>query len=112
MCVFKPVLLFYVTQQLSVSEVQGLLGSVNINDLKTFENNSIIQSWISEQFQSELDTLGLGLTGGKASVGTVTVTPLANATNSASNSTNTTTTTITTAGQGKRVFWSSFILNL
>ncbi|XP_076142601.1 uncharacterized protein LOC143124782 [Alosa pseudoharengus] len=84
-----------VIKNLSVSEVLGLLGSININDLKTFENNSIIQAWITEQLQSELDKLGLGLTGGKASVATVTATPLANATNDASN-TNTTTTTATT----------------
>ncbi|XP_048126475.1 uncharacterized protein LOC125312047 [Alosa alosa] len=83
-----------VIKNLSVREVLGLLGSININDLKTFENNSIIKAWITEQLQSELDKLGLGLTGGKASVATVTATPLANATNNASNTTTTTATTV------------------
>lgn len=47
-----------------MSEVSGLLGS-NLNDLKTFENNTVVQNWVSKQLQSELDKLGIGLTGGR-----------------------------------------------
>ncbi|KAI5091205.1 hypothetical protein C0J45_18411 [Silurus meridionalis] len=48
-----------------VSEVQGLLGT-NLPDLKTYENNQVVHSWITQQLQSDLDTLGIGLTGGRA----------------------------------------------
>ncbi|XP_039542404.1 uncharacterized protein mslna [Pimephales promelas] len=59
-----------VISSLSVSDVQGLLGT-NLQDLKTFENDTVVQSWISQQFQSELDKLNIGLTGGKADPTTV-----------------------------------------
>jgi len=60
-----------------VSDVQGLLGT-NLQDLKTFENDTVVRSWISQQFQSELDKLNIGLTGGKAD--TTTVAPTVTAT--------------------------------
>ncbi|KAK7904864.1 hypothetical protein WMY93_017471 [Mugilogobius chulae] len=50
-----------VIYNLSVSEVQNLLGS-NVADLKTFENATVVETWINLQKQSDLDTLGLGLT--------------------------------------------------
>ncbi|CAB1341769.1 unnamed protein product [Coregonus sp. 'balchen'] len=53
-----------VVQDLNVSEVSGLLGS-NRNDMKTFENNTVVKNWVSKQLQSELDKLGIGLTGGR-----------------------------------------------
>lgn len=56
-------------QSLSVSAVKGLLGN-NLQDLLTFENDTVIRTWISLQFQSELDKLGIGLTGGKADLTT------------------------------------------
>ncbi|XP_046694245.1 mesothelin-like protein [Silurus meridionalis] len=49
-----------VLQTLNVSTVKALLG-VNMADLKLFENSSAIQSWVSQQNQSDLDTLTLGL---------------------------------------------------
>lgn len=52
-------------QSLSVDEVKGLLGT-NLPDLKSYENETLVQNWISSRLQSELDTLGLGLTGGRA----------------------------------------------
>lgn len=55
----------YTLQSLTISDVVGLLGN-NLQDLQTFENQTIVRSWISLQFQSELDKLNLGLTGGKA----------------------------------------------
>ncbi|XP_077069477.1 uncharacterized protein mslna [Siphateles boraxobius] len=63
---------------LSVSEVVGLLGPVNLQDLRTFENETVVRSWISLQVQSDLDKLGLGLTGGKS--GETTVAPTVKAT--------------------------------
>ncbi|XP_046905399.1 uncharacterized protein LOC124487258 [Hypomesus transpacificus] len=52
-----------VVTNLTVSEVKGLLGS-NVQNLKTFENNTVVQAWIAAQPQAELDTLNLGLRGG------------------------------------------------
>lgn len=54
-----------VVQNLGVSDVSGLLGS-NLNQLKSYENQSVVRDWISRQAQAELDTLNLGLTGGMA----------------------------------------------
>ncbi|GAA6096043.1 uncharacterized protein LOC113636972, partial [Tachysurus ichikawai] len=53
-----------VFMSLNVSEVQGLLG-VNLVDLKLFENSSAVQSWVVRQDQSYLNTLNIGLVGGK-----------------------------------------------
>ncbi|KPP61886.1 mesothelin-like protein-like, partial [Scleropages formosus] len=52
------------TDNLTVNEVKGLLGA-NLPDLKTFENESTIHEWISKQPQASLDTLRIGLTGGR-----------------------------------------------
>ncbi|XP_053085694.1 uncharacterized protein LOC113525404 isoform X2 [Pangasianodon hypophthalmus] len=49
---------------LNVSTVQGLLG-VNLVDLKLFEKSSVVQSWVAQQYQSDLNTLNIGLVGGK-----------------------------------------------
>ncbi|XP_051242478.1 uncharacterized protein mslnb isoform X9 [Dicentrarchus labrax] len=54
-----------VVLNLSVTEVQGLLGT-NLADLKSYENQTLVQSWIRSQRQSELETLGVGLVGGRA----------------------------------------------
>lgn len=53
-----------VSQSLNVSTVEGLLG-VNLADLKLFENSSVVQSWVARQYQSDLNTLNIGLIGGK-----------------------------------------------
>ncbi|XP_028827824.1 uncharacterized protein LOC114785602 [Denticeps clupeoides] len=66
-----------VIMNLTVNDVKALLGNVNLNDLKIFENDSVVKSWTSRQLQSELDRLGLGLTGGKASPETPTATQAA-----------------------------------
>ncbi|KAL0969375.1 hypothetical protein UPYG_G00226220 [Umbra pygmaea] len=55
-----------VVTNLSVSDVKGLLGT-NLDDLKTFENDTVVMEWVAQQLQSDLDTLGIGLTGGRAS---------------------------------------------
>ncbi|XP_078131792.1 uncharacterized protein LOC144534036 isoform X1 [Sander vitreus] len=49
---------------LTVSDVQGLLGS-NVADLKSYENQTLVQNWITRQSQTELNTLGVGLVGGR-----------------------------------------------
>jgi len=54
-----------VFQALSVSDVRALMGSA-VADLKVFENDSLVQAWISSQPQSQLDTLNVGLLGGRA----------------------------------------------
>ncbi|XP_073764525.1 uncharacterized protein mslnb isoform X2 [Danio rerio] len=70
---------------LNVSDVKSLLG-VNVADLKTYESASVVQSWLRLQLQTELDTLQIGLTGGRSSI---TSTPAAN-TNTASSTASTT----------------------
>ncbi|KAM9770399.1 uncharacterized protein mslnb [Menidia menidia] len=67
-----------VVLNLTVDEVKGLLGT-NLPDLKSYENQTLVQNWISGQYQSQLDTLGLDLRGGRADPAVSTV--------SASNST-------------------------
>ncbi|XP_053471224.1 uncharacterized protein LOC128601853 [Ictalurus furcatus] len=49
-----------VLKALNVSTVQALMG-VNVADLKLFENSSVVQSWVSQQNQSDLDMLNLGI---------------------------------------------------
>ncbi|XP_045566786.1 uncharacterized protein isoform X6 [Salmo salar] len=61
-----------VIQTLGVSQVKGLLGS-NLPELKSYENQSVVQTWISTRFQADLDSLGLDLKGGKADPTTVGV---------------------------------------
>ncbi|XP_064815098.1 mesothelin-like protein [Oncorhynchus masou masou] len=61
-----------VIQTLGVSQVKGLLGS-NLPELKSYENQSAVRTWISTRFQADLDYLGLGLKGGKADPITVGV---------------------------------------
>ncbi|KAK2818371.1 hypothetical protein Q7C36_022304 [Tachysurus vachellii] len=46
---------------LNVSTVRALMG-VNLADLKLFENSSVVQSWVSQQNQADLNTLNLGIT--------------------------------------------------
>ncbi|XP_053332499.1 uncharacterized protein LOC128506193 [Clarias gariepinus] len=80
-----------VIMALNVSTVQGLL-TMTIADLKLFENSSVIQSWVAQQDQSDLDTLKLGLKGGKITA----VTPQAANTTVTISQTNETTTLNTT----------------
>nr|XP_016853491.1 PREDICTED: uncharacterized protein LOC103281161 [Anolis carolinensis] len=53
-------------QALSVQDVRGLLG-VNLPDLKGAEREPSVAGWIRRQYQSDLDTLRIGLTGGMPS---------------------------------------------
>ncbi|XP_048104075.1 mesothelin-like protein [Alosa alosa] len=85
-----------VIQTLSVSDVKSLLGDTNVNELRTYSSNAIVQDWISRQFQTDLDTLGLGLTGGRATPATTT--NVNGNAGSATNAAATTTTATTAAG--------------
>ncbi|KAL7851855.1 hypothetical protein SRHO_G00176400, partial [Serrasalmus rhombeus] len=53
-----------VLMTLSVTTVRDLLG-MNLDSLKLFENSTAVQSWISQQYKTELATLNIGLVGGK-----------------------------------------------
>ncbi|XP_060715908.1 uncharacterized protein LOC132839126 [Tachysurus vachellii] len=68
-----------VVNNLTVSEVQGLLGA-NLPDLKTYENNTVVNNWITRQLQTDLNTLGLDLTGGRTGTTPTTASAPANAT--------------------------------
>ncbi|XP_073712736.1 uncharacterized protein mslna [Misgurnus anguillicaudatus] len=68
-----------VVKNLTVSDVRGLLG-VNLQDLKTYENQTTVQSWIQSRLQSELDTLNISLTGGKVTASPTTSSVVTNAT--------------------------------
>ncbi|KAH0631756.1 hypothetical protein JD844_019522 [Phrynosoma platyrhinos] len=48
---------------LTVDEVKGLLGR-NLRELKDYQEQPVISSWIHRQKQSDLDSLDLGLRGG------------------------------------------------
>ncbi|KAF1394728.1 hypothetical protein PFLUV_G00004160 [Perca fluviatilis] len=63
-----------VVLNLTVSDVQGLLGS-NVADLKSYENQTLVQNWITRQSQTELNTLGVGLVGGRAASTATTISP-------------------------------------
>ncbi|KAG1925718.1 mesothelin isoform 1 preproprotein [Pimephales promelas] len=69
-----------VLKSLSVSDVRALMGSA-VEDLKVFENDSVVQVWISSQPQSQLDTLNLGLRGGRSDPSTSSA-PVSGLTNS------------------------------
>ncbi|XP_051764956.1 uncharacterized protein LOC127520644 [Ctenopharyngodon idella] len=76
-----------VVTSLSVSDVRALMGSA-VADLKVFENDSVVQAWIASQPQSQLDTLNLGLRGGRADLSTSSA-PVTGQTNINGNSTQT-----------------------
>ncbi|XP_065113949.1 uncharacterized protein mslna [Paramisgurnus dabryanus] len=67
-----------VVTNLTVSDVKGLLG-MNLRDLKTYENQTTVRSWISSRLQSDLDTLNISLSGGKATATSPTNTVVTNA---------------------------------
>ncbi|XP_023154081.2 uncharacterized protein LOC111588137 isoform X2 [Amphiprion ocellaris] len=83
-----------VVLNLTVSDVQGLLGT-NLADLKSYENQTLVQSWVSRQSQTELDTLGIGLEGGRVDPTASTVTTTASS--SSGTTINSTATTAATA---------------
>lgn len=77
-------------KSLTVKEVQGLLGTC-LPDLKTFKNVSILHQWIANQFQSDLNTLKIGLTGGRSGP-LPTTAPAGNSSNNSTRSTTASTT--------------------
>ncbi|XP_069545691.1 uncharacterized protein [Brachyistius frenatus] len=85
---------------LNVNEVRGLLGT-NLPDLKSYENETVVQNWVSRQFQSDVETLGVGLSGGRADPTTPSIsssTPSAGSGSSSSTASNSATT-----GNGSRI---------
>ncbi|XP_058236148.1 uncharacterized protein LOC131346630 [Hemibagrus wyckioides] len=103
-----------VVNSLTVSEVQGLLG-VNVPSLKMYENNTVVHDWIIQQLQSELNMLGIGLTGGRvASMATTASAPAnANATANANSTANANaTTTIKPTAAGSSISASSGLQKL
>ncbi|MEQ2284215.1 hypothetical protein AMECASPLE_019224 [Ameca splendens] len=60
-----------VITNLTVKNVRGLLAE-NLPDLKLFENDTVVQTWVNLQLQSDLDTLGVGLITNRASSTAVT----------------------------------------
>ncbi|XP_037550713.1 mesothelin-like protein [Nematolebias whitei] len=78
---------------LTVTNVQGLLGE-NLPDLKLFENNAVIQTWVNLQQQSDLNRLDVGLINNRTDLTTAAPTSInieKNATTSIKESTNATT---------------------
>ncbi|XP_051877890.1 uncharacterized protein LOC127573574 [Pristis pectinata] len=51
-------------KELSANELKNLLG-INLQTVKTHENSTLVQAWISQHTKSEVRSLGIGLTGGK-----------------------------------------------
>ncbi|XP_028251802.1 uncharacterized protein LOC114427785 [Parambassis ranga] len=51
---------FNVITALTVTNVKGLMGN-QLRDLKVFEKDPVVQTWVNLQLQSDLDTLGIGL---------------------------------------------------
>ncbi|KAB5523799.1 hypothetical protein PHYPO_G00156560 [Pangasianodon hypophthalmus] len=99
-----------VVDNLTVSEVQGLLGN-NLPDLKVYENNPVVHSWVTRQLQSDLNTLGIGLTGGRVTPTATTASANAN-TNSSANANATTATTTKPTGAGSSISASSGLQKL
>ncbi|XP_043945667.1 mucin-4-like [Protopterus annectens] len=50
-------------QKLSATHLKNLVG-VNLQDMRSLANDAIMSKWIRSHRQSEVDTLGLGFTGG------------------------------------------------
>ncbi|XP_044023508.1 uncharacterized protein LOC122862225 [Siniperca chuatsi] len=82
---------------LTVTNVQGLMDK-QLQDLKVFENDTVIQTWVNMQLQSDLDRLGLGLTTNRTD--TTTPRPSSNNTTNATTSAATSTVTPTQALSG------------
>ncbi|XP_072220928.1 uncharacterized protein [Leuresthes tenuis] len=81
-----------VIKGLTVTNVQGLMGD-QLPDLKMFENDTVIETWINLQLQSDLDRLGLGLVSSR--INSTTVAP--NSTSTATPTQTTGTSAMTTA---------------
>ncbi|XP_072123409.1 uncharacterized protein [Mobula birostris] len=51
-------------KKLSANELKNLLG-INLPTVKTYENTTLVKTWIAEHTESEVRSLRIGLTGGK-----------------------------------------------
>ncbi|XP_077101801.1 uncharacterized protein LOC143753360 [Siphateles boraxobius] len=87
-----------IINELRVTDVKGLLG-VNVGDLKTYENTAPVQEWIRLQLQSDLDSLNIGLTGGRNS--SVTETSVTSVTSASPSSTKAPSAAATTAAASR-----------
>ncbi|KAM6912286.1 uncharacterized protein FYW49_010804 [Xenentodon cancila] len=65
-----------VIKGLTVKNVRDIMGS-HLQDLKLFENDILVQTWVNLQPQSDLNTLGLGLTSNRtgSTNGTIILNP-------------------------------------
>ncbi|RVE67646.1 hypothetical protein OJAV_G00104920 [Oryzias javanicus] len=92
-----------VIKALTVDDVQALMGN-SLRDLKLFENDPIIQTWVNLQLQSDLDRLGLDLINNRTEAITASPSSSGNTPSSKQPSGTTTTgstaTTTTTSGSG------------
>ncbi|XP_016367348.1 mesothelin-like [Sinocyclocheilus rhinocerous] len=95
---------------LIVSEVKSLLG-VNVADLKTYESAAQIQEWIRLQLQVDLDTLQIGLMGGRNSSVTESTVSTTTTASSSTKAPSAQTGTAATTAAGSRV-WSPVCLQL
>ncbi|XP_078274553.1 uncharacterized protein LOC144604214 [Rhinoraja longicauda] len=50
-------------KDLSTRDLKDLLG-INLETMKTYENSTLVQTWISQHTKTEVARLGIGLTGG------------------------------------------------
>ncbi|XP_045903462.1 uncharacterized protein LOC123969811 [Micropterus dolomieu] len=95
-----------VVLNLTVNQVRGLLGT-NLPDLKSYENQTLVRAWISSQLQSELDTLGVGLVGGRAGTIASTTSPTTTTSSSVTTATGSSSSTSSTTGSSKPTTASS-----
>ncbi|CAN9502545.1 unnamed protein product [Ophioblennius macclurei] len=77
-----------VLSNLSVTTVRNLMGS-HLQDLRSFENDTVVRSWVNRQLQSDLDELNLGLTSNRSDT-TDLITTLPGNTNGGMNTNSTT----------------------
>ncbi|XDV17114.1 hypothetical protein PO909_016533 [Leuciscus waleckii] len=94
---------------LNVPDVKGLLG-VNVGDLKTYENMAPVQEWIRLQPQSDLNSLNIGLTGGRNSSVTETSTSTSSTSSTSTSSTKAPSAAATTAAASR--VWAPAFLQL
>lgn len=95
-----------VVLNLTVNEVRGLLGT-NLPDLKSYENQTLVRAWISSQLQSELDTLGVGLVGGRAGTIASTTSPTTTTSSSVTTATGSSSSPSSITGSSKPTTVSS-----
>uniref|UniRef100_A0A3B3DHZ5 Uncharacterized LOC112146948 n=1 Tax=Oryzias melastigma TaxID=30732 RepID=A0A3B3DHZ5_ORYME len=90
-----------VVKALTVDDVQALIGN-NLPDLKLFENDTIVQTWINLQLQSDLNKLGLGLVSNRVDV--ITPSPTLNGNGTFTIETTTPSATLNSTTQAASIF--------